>query len=321
MTIRLTALAVTLLGLVSSARAGVPRQTGAYDAFYNLEYDKALALFEEEARERPQSAEAWNQVAQAVLYRRLYLEGALESDLVGRSNSFLRRPRVEMPAEEQRKFHDALERSMSISKARLGENSRDPAALYALGVAHVHLGNFRFLCEKAWYAALREANYSRNLHNLLRKVEPSNPDALLIPGMHEYISGSLPWLVRVLASMTGIRGDREKGIRQVEEAVKTGRRTAVEARVMLTVIYDREQQPEKAAVVMRELSQAFPRNYLYRSEVVLLLASAGRKDEARTGLAAIEKLKASKAPELARMSEEKLVRLREAVERRLRGAD
>lgn len=321
MTVRLTTAAIALTLFAGAARAAVPRQSEAYDSFYNLDYDKALALFEKEARERPQSAEAWNQVAQTVLHRRLYLAGALESDPLGRSNSFLRRPRVEMPAEEQRKLHEALDRSMSISKARLGENSRDPEALYALGVAHVHLGNFRFLCEKAWYAALREANYSRNLHNLLRKVDASNPDALLIPGMHEYISGSLPLIVRVVASMTGIRGDRAKGISLLEQAVKTGRRTAVEARVMLALVYSREQQYDKAAALMRELSQAFPRNYLYRSEAVLLTASAGRREEARAGLAEIEKMKAGKAPELALMSEEKLARLRESVERRLRESD
>lgn len=304
----------------AAAAAAVPPQTEAFQAFYNLDYEKAIELFERETRDHPDSPDAWNHLAQGILYRRLFLEGALQSESVGRSNSFLKQPKVELPAEEESRFLAALQRSMELAGKRIAKDSRDAGALYALGVAHAHKGNYNLLCKKAYFDALREANRSRNLHNRLRLVDPGNPDAFLVPAMHDYISGSLPLMVRLLAAMTGLSGDKKRGIALMERASREGRRTGVEARVLLAVIYNREGRSIEAVPVMRELSAAFPRNFLYRSEAVLLLARAGKREEALAALAELEKLKAANAPELALMDATKVKRLRETVERLLEKA-
>lgn len=300
--------------LAVAAVAAVPAQTEAFRSFYNLDYDKALEMFEQEVREHSDSPDAWNHLAQGLLYRRLFLDGALQSELVGRSNSFLRRPKVVMPPEEERRFLAAIEKSIELAGKRIGKDSHDAEALYALGVAHAHRGNYRLMCRKAYLDALRDANRSRNLHNRLRLVEPGNPDSFLVPAMHDYISGNLPVLVRILAAMTGLSGDRKRGIALMERAVREGKKTGVEARVLLAVIYNREGNGERAVPIMRELSEAFPRNYLYRSEEILLQARSGRREDALSALESIEKMKSANAPELALMDAAKVKRLREAVE-------
>lgn len=312
---------IAVLLLTPLLPAAVPPQSDAFNAFYNLDYDKALSLFAQATKDDPSSPDAWNQLAQGILYRRLYLAGSLQSELVGKSNSFLRRPKVEMPPEEERRFLEANERAIRICLDRLGENPNDAGALYALGVAHAHRGNFRFLCQKAYIDALRDATRSRNMHSRLQKVHGGNPDAMLIPAMHDYISGSLPLMVRIFASMAGFRGDRERGIVNVERAVRAGKRTGVEARVLLSIIYNREGKPEKAVPLMAELSEAFPRNYLYRSECALLLARAGRKAEALRALEEMEKMKANNAQELSLLDASRLKRLRELVEKHLRESE
>lgn len=300
------------------AVAAVPPQAEPFSALYNLDYARAMAMFKKATEAQPANPEAWNHLAQAILHRRLFLEGVWQSDLVGRTNPFLRRPKVAMPADEQKRFLAAIERAMQLSRERMARDPDDPVALYALGISHAHRGNFRFLIQKSYFDALRDATRSRNLHNRLRHLDPKHPDALLVPGMHEYINGSLPALVRVLASMTGFRGNKKEGIRLVERAVREGRKTAVEARVMLSIVYAREDQHERAIPLLRELSQAFPRNHLYRSEVILMMARAGQRDDALAALQAMEKLKRDNAPELARMDAGRLKQLREAVEHRLK---
>lgn len=305
------ALLLLLCLAAPGARGELPEQSGGYTAFYNLDFDRAIALFERETETNPASPEAWNHLAHGLLHRRLYLSGAMASELAGASNAFLRRPRVEMPAAEEKRFLDAIHRSLDLSHRRLAVRKDDPLALYALGVAHAHRGKFHLLCRKAWFDALREANRSRSFHNRLRLVDPANPDALLVLGMHEYIASQIsPW-VRWMAAMAGFSGNRERGIAMMEDAVRRGRKTAVEARLLLALTYNREKQPERALPLMRELSAAFPRNYLYRSEVLLLHARAGQREEALAGLARLESDRQNAVPEAH------LRNLRQAIQRLL----
>lgn len=289
----------------------MPPQSDGYTAFYNLDYDRALALFERETGQDPQNPEAWNHLAHALLHRRLFLEGAMSSELVGSSNSFLRRQKLNMPEDEEKRFLEAVEKSIAICEQRLEIRREDPIALYAAGVAYAHRGKYHLLVRKAYLDALRDANRSRGFHNRLRKADPSNPDALLIPGMHEYIAGNLSFFVRMLAAMTGFSGNRERGIAMVAEAAQRGRKTGVEARLLLALIYNREKKPDKALPLMRELSEAFPRNYLYRSEILLLYARAGNREAAFTGLARLEADEELSAPK------EHLRQLRDSIGRHL----
>ncbi len=300
-----------LLAAGTAPGAAVPPQSDGYTAFYNLDYDRALALFEREIERDPQNPEAWNHLAHALLHRRLFLEGAMSSELVGSSNSFLRREKLSMPEAEEKRFLEAVEKSIAICEQKLQVRQEDPIALYAAGVAYAHRGKYHLLVRKAYFDALRDANRSRGFHNRLRKAEPSNPDALLIPGMHEYIAGNLSFFIRMLAAMTGFSGNRDRGIAMIEEAARRGRKTGVEARLLLALTYNREKKPDKALPLMRELSEAFPRNYLYRSEILLLHARAGNREAAFNGLARLEADEELSAPK------EHLNRLRESIGRHL----
>ncbi len=298
--------------------AAIPPQSEAFDAFYNLEYDKAIALFEQTANSEPQNPEAWNHLAQAILYRAFYRSGSLESDLVGKSNAFLSRPRATMAPEDEKRFLEAVARSLAICEERFKKNRADKSALYAAGVAYAHRAQFHFLVRKAWFDALRDGTRSRKMHVRLHEIDRSDPDAFLIAGTHEYVTGSLPGWVKMFAFLAGFRGDRETGIKMLEQAVREGKKTAVEARVLLALVYARESAQAKAIPLLAEVSQAFPRNYLYRSEYLLLLASAGRRDEALAGLGGMQESLRRGAPETSLMAPEKFAALRGAVHFRLK---
>ncbi|MBY0374622.1 MAG: hypothetical protein K2Q23_11550, partial [Bryobacteraceae bacterium] len=133
----------------------------AYDHFYNLDYDRALELLETDSAA---DAHHQNHLAYAVLYRALYRGGALDSSLATATGSFLRRPKVPMPPEDQKRFQSILERSIAISKDRLAKNPKDSEALYTLGVAHVHRANYEIFVNRSWRAALRDGTEARRLH-------------------------------------------------------------------------------------------------------------------------------------------------------------
>lgn len=276
--------AALLLLAGSVASGALPTLPEGFRALYSLEYDRAIRIFEDETRQRPEDPEAWNHLAMALLHRALYAAGALDSSAFGPGSPFLRRPKVPMSPRDLVRFEECIRRSLSICEARLREKADDPGCLYASGVAHAHRAQMALLVKKSWREALREGTRSRQAHERLLKLSPGMPDASLIPGLHEYITGSLPWYVKALAFLAGYRGDRKEGIELMERAAAKGEKTAVEARVMLTVVYRREKNPGRAAELMGELAAAFPANHLYRSEEILLVAADGRAEKARQRL-------------------------------------
>lgn len=277
-----------------------------FEHFYNLEYDEAIAVFRQYIQRHPEEPRGYNHLAQSVLYREMLRAGALETELVSGNNPFLRRPKMNPSAEDQKQFDDAIRRSIELSQARLRQNDRDTQALYTLGVAHGLRANYNFLVRKAWREALRDATTARKLHNRVTELDPSFVDARLVQGVHEYVVGSLPWHWRALGFLIGFRGSKEEGIRILRQVAEKGQVNKLDAKVLLCAIYRRERQPALAVPLIQELLAAFPRNYLLYFELAQMYSDLGDKQRALEALERLERLRASGAPGFARVPPEKI---------------
>src|SRR5215813_12827387 len=102
-----------------------------FEHFYNLEYDEAAAVFEKAIAQNPSSPDLHNHLAQTLVFREMFRNGALESELVSGSNSFLRRPKLNPTPETEKRILDEIEKSIAIADARLKQNPNDTAAMYA----------------------------------------------------------------------------------------------------------------------------------------------------------------------------------------------
>jgi hypothetical protein len=126
------------LACAASLHETVAAQPG-FEHFYNLEYDDALADFTAEAA-RNASPDAYNHIAQTLLYRQMYHAGLLSSDFfVG--TKFVHQPKVPLSDADETLFHDSLNRALSLCEERLAANPDDTAALYAMGVTYGLRGN------------------------------------------------------------------------------------------------------------------------------------------------------------------------------------
>jgi len=277
-----------------------------FEHFYNLEYDQAIAAFSQAAANDPTQPGLYNHLAQAVLYRAMFRSGALESELVTGNNPFLRRPKVEVTPEEDRRFHQAVEKSMELCQARLKQSPRDAHAVYALGVAHGWRANYTFLVRKAWRDALRDATTARKLHNQVSELDPSMTDARLMQGIHDYVVGSLPWFWKMLGFLVGFRGDKEQGLRTLELVAQKGVINRDDARILLCAVHRREKQSQKAVPLLEELIQRFPRNYLLYLELSQMHADLGDKARALEPLLRLKGLKESGAPAFHKLPWERL---------------
>src|SRR5882757_3238504 len=114
------ALLVSFLAAASVSSAGTVLED-AYEAFYNLDYDQALAGYEQALAAAPDDPGLHNHLAHTLLYRELFRNGALESQLVTGNNSFLRRARMEPPADVETRFFAAIDRSMATCQTRIAD--------------------------------------------------------------------------------------------------------------------------------------------------------------------------------------------------------
>jgi tetratricopeptide (TPR) repeat protein len=294
------------LGFLCALTLFGQRSDSASVHFYNLEYDQAIADLEKAVAANPASPNLHTGLAESIQFREMFRVGALESELVTGANSFLRRPKIETTPQVEQRFFSEIQKAIDLSQARLRANPNDTKALYSEGVAYALRGNWYFLVRKAWRDALHDATTARTLHARISELEPSNYDARLIPGAHDYIIGSLPRFYRMMGFLIGFHGDRERGIQTLQQVAEKGLNNAIDAKILLCAIYRREERWQAAAPILEELIRRFPRNYLLRFEQAQLYSSIGQKDKAIESIEKIAELKKTGTPGFANLPMEKV---------------
>jgi len=277
-----------------------------FNHFYNLEYDQAIADFEKAIAQNPNSPDLHNHLAQTIVFQEMYRNGALESELVSGSNSFLRRPKLNPAPETEKRFLDEIGKAMALSQARLAKNPNDTEAMYALGISYGLRSDYLWVVKKSWRDSLRDATAARRLHNRVSELEPGNVDARLVQGLDDYIVGCLPWGWKMLGFLVGIHGDREKGIRTVQDVARNGTLDRIDAEIFLCALYRRENLPRLAVPLVEDLIRRFPRNYLLRLELSQMYSMAGDKTHALEAAEEVAQLKTRHAPGYDRVPWEKI---------------
>jgi tetratricopeptide (TPR) repeat protein len=274
--------------------------------FYNLEYDEAIAAFDNAIAQNPSNPDVHNHLAQSLIFREMFRDGALESELVSGNNSFLRRAKLNPSPETEKRILEEIAKAMTMAESQLKKNPNDTAAMYADGIAYGLRSNYYWVVKKAWHDSLRDATSARKLHNRITELEPNNVDARLVQGLHDYIVGSLPWGYKMLGFMVGIKGDREKGIRTVQDVARNGRLNRVDAEIFLCALYRRENQAKLAVPLVQDLIQRYPRNYLLRLELGQMYSTSGDGVHGLQAVDEVARLKAAHTPGFDRLPWEKI---------------
>ncbi len=195
---------------------------------------------------------------------------------------------------------------MRLAEARLKRNPRDTGALYSLGISYGLRANWNFLVRKAWRDALRDATNARKAHARVTEIDPNFLDARMVQGVYEYMVGCLPLHLRLLGFLVGFHGDKEHGIRTIEQVAQNGVINRIEAQVLLCAVYRRERKPDRAIPLLVGLIKRFPRNFLLRMELAQMYSDTGQKRLALDALERLRVLKRSGAPGLAHLPTPKI---------------
>ena len=234
------------------------------------------------SKEHPDDPFAVNHLLTSVVFKELYRIGALDTELYS-GDSFLTKKQFS-PTDPKvaARVHELSERATRLAEAQLKQNPNDADALYARGVTRGLHSTWTGLADKAWFAALRSAVGARKDHERVLEINPNYVDAKTIVGIHNYVTGSLPWAVKVAASVAGLGGSKQKGLDYLRDAAAHAPESGMDARITLALFLRREQRYPEALEVVEGMNRDYPHNFLIASEHAHLLNAAGHGKAAVT---------------------------------------
>ena len=281
-----------------SYRPNDPLNQIAFNHFYNLEYDRAIQEFEQVLQRHPDDPFAVNHLLTAILFHELYRVGALNTSEYA-NDSFVHVAHRPADPAVQKQIKDLVQRAFTLEEKMLKSNPKDVSALYARGVTRAQFATYTGLIERAWFSALRNALGARHDHERVLELDPSAVQAKLVVGVHNYVVGSLPWGAKFGATIVGLGGNKEKGLRYLQECAAGNGETAVDAQMALILFLRREHQYQEALTIARSLIPRFPQNMLLPLEEANLLRVMGNlPDSAAAFRKVLQTGKAGKYPGL-----------------------
>ncbi len=243
-----------------------------FEALYNLDYEGARKRFKEIASAFPDHPAGPQFLAATLWAEELNNSRRLQASLYN-SDSFFNAKEDKPNPLTVEQFRVLTRQATMLAKARLKRDRNDIEALYFLGATEGLKAAFETAVERRFMAALGDGSSSVDRHRDVVKLDPNFHDAELTIGLYEYIVGSLPLPVKVLASIVGASGSKRRGLETLQRVAKDGRWARDDAKALLIVLFKREKRYADALALSRELAESYPRNYLFKLEAADALVS------------------------------------------------
>lgn len=279
------ALILAFAVLSGASAAANPRSEAlrreAYDAAYNLDYERAKDLFAQAIAADPDDGAAYRGAASLCWIRALFLRGTvLVEDYLGHLKSASDVPLPKPPADLDTAFHLNIDRAIALAEKAVGKRYNSASShsdlAASLGVSASYAGSV----EGRVFGAMRLARRAFSESEMALELDSRDMQAALVAGTYRYLVSTLPAAVRVMAYIVGFGGGREEGLRLIERAAAAPGDAQVDAKVALVLIYNREKRFDDAVNVLHGLERAYPRNRLFVLEEASTLLRGNRPAEA-----------------------------------------
>lgn len=261
------------------------------DALYNIDYDKAQRDFKEIVQLFPNHPGGYQLLAARVWIKTLYESRRLQVSLYS-SESFYTNGDDKVDPKIVTEFRNLTREAKRLAEAKLKQEPKNIEALDFLANTEGLKASFEEAVERRHFAALRNGNDAVSHHREVLKLDPKYVDANITIGLYEYVVGSLPLPVKIIAGATGYRGSKKRGLALLEQVAREGRWSQDDAKTVLVLLYTREKRFADVVKLTRELSAKYPRNYLLKLETadaLVSLASIKRKEKDLAGATQAEK--------------------------------
>lgn len=242
------------------------------EALYNLDYEGARKIFKEMAVAFPNYPAGPQFLADTLLIEALYQTRRLQASLYN-SDSFYSKNEDKADPKLVDQFRTYTRQARQMVEARLKQNPDDTEALYFFGAIEGLKASFEETVERRHLAALKDGNDAVDKHRQVIKLDPNYRDAEMTIGLYDYTIGALPLPTKLAVGFLGHRGSKKRGIATIERVAREGTWVKEDAKTLLIMLYGREKRFAEAVTIARELSNKYPRNYLYKLEIADALVS------------------------------------------------
>lgn len=183
----------------------------------------------------------------------------------------------------KKRFEAEVEKAIEVSKAWLKTHPKDAEGYLALSGSY-GLRSRLSVIQKRWFRTLINGRRAVKMVRKAHKLDPTLHDALLGIGMYDYYADSLPRTVKFFTKLF-LRGDRERGIRELKIVAEKGKYSNIAARLLLIEIYTEDRwgakDPKEAMRIIRDLRERFPMSPIFHQVEHTCLYEDGRYDELR----------------------------------------
>jgi tetratricopeptide (TPR) repeat protein len=260
----------------TAARADeTPPIETAFRRMYELRFDEARADIRAYQSARPDDPFGAAAEAASHLFEEFDRHGVLTSSFFLDDDRFLGGISGTPDPARRAAFLAANQRARDMAGKRLKSNPDDPDALFALTMADGMQGDFEAVIEKSQLSALGSIRRAEAEAKRLLAVRADAQDAYVALGAANYIIGSLPSYKRFFLWFGGVRGDRLRGMDQLQMAADRGHYLRPLAKAFLALAAEREGQFDRASRLFDELAREFPANPIFAGEATLAKQRAG----------------------------------------------
>jgi tetratricopeptide (TPR) repeat protein len=271
---------VSVTSVAANPRSEALRRE-AYDAAYNLDHERAMALFGQAIAADPNDAAAYRGAASVCWLRVLFLRGTvLVEDYLGHLKSSADVQMPPPPAAIDTAFHQNIDRAIALAEDEVDRRYNDAASHYSLGAALGIYASYAGTVEGRIFGAMRLARRAYSESEMALDLDPRLTAAGLVAGTYRYMVSTLPAAVRVMAYIIGFGGGKEGGLRLIEQAAAGSSDIQAEAKFAQVLIDNREQRYNDAVTVIRGLEHSCPQNRLLVLEEASTLLRGNRPAEA-----------------------------------------
>ncbi len=246
-----------------------------YNHFYILDYDGAIARFEQVIKAHPREPIAYAYELQAVVFRELYHQDLLDTTYYAHDNFLTNQRKVDIPPANRQRIEYLTNQTTTLADQRLKADPQDKIALFAKGFAKGLHAAFITLAEHSWFAAARQGLAARNDSEAVLKIDPQYADADMAVGIQQFAVASLPGFIRMIVGIGGVGGNKERGLRLLRISAEKGIITSVESRTTLSLFLRHDARYPEALAMQHRLAAQFPHNYLFRLEEANLTKDKG----------------------------------------------
>jgi hypothetical protein len=236
-------------------------------AMYDLDFQDAHRRISGWEAVHPENAMGPASQATAYLFAELARLGALESELFVDNDKFRNRERLNPDPEAKRLFMEQIRKADDLAGRALALSPGDADALLAESIVLGLRADYDSLIEKKMVTPLEYTKQSREYAERLLSVHPDIYDAYLGPGVENYILSQKVAPVRFFLRLKGAQVDHDKGINRLTKTAAHGYYLEPFAKLLLAVAALRDNNPDEAARLLRELHERFPHNPLYVREL------------------------------------------------------